>query len=225
VIDKQGQVLVSEFTATGSDTAIASVATEAFRTDLAQSKVVRLVQRAALRVALQRMRLPESTTITGQVARELATREGVKVVIEGEVRQVGGRYLLSTRLVAPATGEVLDGFRESAADQADIIGAIDRLSKRTRAKIGESLKAVRAGPTLEHVTTSSFAALEKYTQAMRARQRRGGNARAMDLLREAFALDTPRDGVRLRAAWRRRGVDEADSVHIDRFTTRTNPRS
>jgi tetratricopeptide (TPR) repeat protein len=128
--------------------------------------------------------------LTAGVARELARREGIKLVVEGDVRPVGGGYMIAARLVAPASGEVLAAFRESAADPGAIIGAIDRLSKQARAKIGESLKAVRAAPSLERVTTGSFAALEKYSQAMAAQRRGDDGARVTQLLTEATEIDS-----------------------------------
>jgi tetratricopeptide (TPR) repeat protein/tRNA A-37 threonylcarbamoyl transferase component Bud32 len=190
VLEARGRMLVTEFSSAPADTAVAAVATEAFRTDFAQSRSVTLPSAEALRTALQRMQRPPGTRLTGAVARELATREGIKVVVEGDVRSVGGGYLLSTRLVAPATGEVLAAFRETAAGPGEVVGAIDRLSKQARAKVGESLKAIRAAPSLERVTTTSFAALEKYSQAMAADRRGDGKERVMRLLREAVAIDS-----------------------------------
>ena len=189
-LDSRGRMLISDFTAAPNDTGIAAVVTEAFRTDFAQSRAVTLPSTEALRAALQRMRRPPTTAMTGEVARELARREGIKVIIEGDVRPVGKGYLLSTRFVQPATGEVLAAFRETAAGPENIIAAIDRLSKRARTKVGESLKSVRAAPSLERVTTPSLAALEKYSQAMAALRRGDGPDRVMTLLTEAVAIDS-----------------------------------
>src|SRR5207245_5049760 len=65
----------------------------------------------------------------------------------------------------------------------------DRLSKRLRERIGESLKTIRTSETLEQVTTGSLEALRKYSQALRANDA-GETDRAVALLGEAIALDT-----------------------------------
>jgi tetratricopeptide (TPR) repeat protein len=176
--------------AEGRPATAAGAVVQAFRTDLAQSAVVTLPSSSALREALQRMQRPPTTVLRGELARELAAREGIRVVVEGDVRALGGGYVLSTRLVAPTTGEVLAAFRETADGPSEIVGAIDRLSKSARARIGESYRSVRAAPALERVTTASFPALEKYTQAMTAERRGEESPRVIERLREAVAIDS-----------------------------------
>src|SRR5207249_2232613 len=83
----------------------------------------------------------------------------------------------------------LVSLRENAKDDGAIIDAVDRLSKRLRERIGESLKTIRASDPLEQVTTGSLAALRKYSQALRANDA-GETDRAVALLGEAIALDT-----------------------------------
>jgi tetratricopeptide (TPR) repeat protein/tRNA A-37 threonylcarbamoyl transferase component Bud32 len=187
VLDQRAPVLIAEFQSGGQDTLLGSVVTEAFRTDLGQSRAVTAVQPVFIQEALQRMQADPNTKVTAEVARELATREGIKLVVDGEVSPVGAGYLLSARLVSPASGEILAAFRETAASGDDLIPAIDRLSKRTREKIGESIKSVRASPPLEQVTTGSLDALRRYTQALNPMT---DYDRGLQLLEDAIALDT-----------------------------------
>ena len=101
------------------------------------------------------------------LAREIATREGIKAVIDGSLLGVGGRYVIAMRLVSAQTGDELATFRETADDQSEILPTVDRLAKEVRAKIGESLKNVQSAPPLEQVTTPSLEALKKYVQGNR----------------------------------------------------------
>jgi tetratricopeptide (TPR) repeat protein len=66
---------------------------------------------------------------------------------------------------------------------------VDRLSRKVREGIGESLRTIRAGAPLEQVTTSSLEALQLYTQAEHAVDRTA-DAEAARLLRQALALDS-----------------------------------
>jgi tetratricopeptide (TPR) repeat protein len=83
----------------------------------------------------------------------------------------------------------LAAYRETAQDRAAIIGAVDRLSKQLRAKIGESLGSVRQSRPLPSVTTGSLEALELYASAMEM-GRRGNRAAAIPFLERAVTLDT-----------------------------------
>src|SRR5205814_5295801 len=86
-------------------------------------------------------------------------------------------------------GAAAGAVRENAQDDGAIIAAVDRLSRRLRERIGESLRTIRASDPLEQVTTRSLEALRKYSQGVRASDA-VDMVRAVTLLEEAIALDT-----------------------------------
>jgi tetratricopeptide (TPR) repeat protein len=188
VIDEREPILLADFEST--DSLLARAATEAFRVDLSQSSVVGLVEPGFVAGALERMdRQPESD-LNVELASEIAVREGIQAVIAGEIVRAGGGYVLSARVISPADGASLLSHRETAADSTEIIPAIDDLSKRLRERIGESLVSIRGDPPLERVTTPDLEALRKYSQAIRAIELEGDEARGISVLEEAVALDT-----------------------------------
>src|SRR5438093_849555 len=162
---------------------------EALRVDLAQSRVVRLLDAAAVGQALGRMGKRPGMALDVALARELAEREGAKAVVHGQIAAVGRGYVLSAELVSAPDGATLVALREDAKDDGAIIAAVDRLSARLRERIGESLRAIRASEPLEQVTTGSLEALRKYSQALKANDA-GQFARAVSLVEEAISLDT-----------------------------------
>ncbi len=188
VIDERQPILLADFEST--DSLLARAATEAFRVDLSQSSVVRLVEPAFLAGALERMGRSPGGAIDEDLATEVAVREGIQAVIAGEIVRAGGGYVLSARVISPADGASLLSHRETAADSTEIIPAIDELSKRLRERIGESLISIRQNPPLERVTTPELEALRKYSQAIRAIDLEGDDARGITLLEEAVARDT-----------------------------------
>jgi eukaryotic-like serine/threonine-protein kinase len=190
VIGDREKLLIADFKSPPSDSTLGPVVTEAFRTDLAQSQNIVVSPSTTVRDVLQRMKRPPDARVDFALAREVATREGIKAIIDGEILSIGGHYILSARLVATQTGEELARFRETADDASDIIPAIGELSKAVRAKIGESLRTVRAAPPLEQVTTASLEALKKYAQGVRAIEIQGDFSRAISLLEEATTIDT-----------------------------------
>lgn len=214
VIDRDEAILVADFHSPSGDELLAGAITEAFRIDFEQSPVVRVVAPGVVRDALLRMERAPDTPLTPVLARELALREGIKALILGEINRVGGGSIISVRLVAPDSEEAIVSYRETIADDSEIIPAVDRLSNRLRERIGESLRSVRGSEPLEQVTTSSLGALRRYSQAVRAidmeRDAEGGIA----YLEQALAEDP-----NFAMAWRKLGVVRAnenqsrDEVH------------
>ena len=184
------QILVADFAGHGPDTGIAAVVTEAFRTDLRQSRVVTLTQDGMIRQTLARMQQPATARLDTAIARGVAQRLGIKAIVSGEVQQLGTAFLVIARLTDAATGNELVAFRESAADGTQLIPAIDRLSKRLREKIGESLREIRSTPALELVTTASLDALKEYAAGTRLIDRGGDMREAVGHLEAAIKLDT-----------------------------------
>jgi eukaryotic-like serine/threonine-protein kinase len=189
VLDRRDAILLADFENRTADSTLGSSVTEAFRVDLAQSPTLRLLDPQTVRDALERMQRPGVITVTPAVARELAEREGVKAVVTGQIDPVGQGYVLSANLVSTADGGVLTSVRETAADQAALLPAIDNLSSKLRERIGESLVTIRAKPRLEQVTTGSLAALRKYSEALRLEEE-DRSEEAIPLLEEAVAFDS-----------------------------------
>jgi tRNA A-37 threonylcarbamoyl transferase component Bud32/tetratricopeptide (TPR) repeat protein len=172
------------------DSSLSHVVTEAVRTNLAQSRVVSIVPPTAIAAALQRMARPTDTPVDLALAREIAIREGIKAIVAGQVTQLGESYVVSLRLVSADSGGELAAYQESVSGTGELLDVIDKLTRKLRGRIGESLKTVRDAPALGEVTTSSLEALQKYAEGVRATDLRGDYLKAIPLLREAVAKDS-----------------------------------
>ena len=197
--DKQ-PILLAEFDNRSLDSTLGPTLTEAFRVDLSQSQSVKLVDAQAVMDALTRMQRPATDVLTPALAREIALREGVPALVVGEIDPVGKSYLVSVRVVSASSGAVLAALRETAGGDAELIPALDRLSRALRERIGESLVSIRQDEPLAHVTTASLDALRKYTQSLRDFET-GHEEAAILSLREATALDSG-----FAMAWRKLAV-------------------
>jgi eukaryotic-like serine/threonine-protein kinase len=167
-LEPLARVLVADFGAPGGDSLLAGAVAEAFRIDLPQSPVLQVVDRSELGPPLRRMAREPGDRLDEAVARELAVREGVPVVLLGEVARAGPGFQVTVRLVTADSGMVLFRGREAAADAAGVLPAVERLSARLRERAGESLRSIRASPPLRRVTTPSLEALQLYSAAGRA---------------------------------------------------------
>ena len=120
---------------------------------------------------------------------------------DGDVTTVGSTYIVSVRLVTADSGKELTSYRATAAGATAIIDVADELSRKLRARVGESLRSVNGAPPLARVTTASLGALRKYSEGARANDVETDYPKAARLLREAVANDTL-----FAEAWRKLGV-------------------
>jgi tetratricopeptide (TPR) repeat protein len=217
LLDERAPVVVADFVA--PDSMLGRAATEAFRIDLSQSPAVQVLEPAFLSDALARMERSASGGLPGDLALELAVREGIPAVVAGEITPAGRGFVLTARVLEPSGGTTLASARETAPDTASVLDAIDKLSKRIRERVGESYGSLRADPALEKVTTGSIEALQRYTEALHAIQVRGDDERGIALLEEAVAIDP-----QFAMAWRKLGVELrnnfASQARVDEALTR-----
>ncbi len=183
------RLILATFENRTPDSTLVPALVEAVRVDLSESPTVKLLDQQAVADVLRRMQRAPSTPLDPSLAREVAQRAGVKAVVTGEIDRVGKAYVLGASVVSATDGEVLTAARETAGDDLALIAAIDRLSRKLRERIGESLRTIRAGQPLEQVTTASLEALRKYSEARRAEDI-GDYDRAAAGYQEATLLDT-----------------------------------
>jgi eukaryotic-like serine/threonine-protein kinase len=189
VLEEREPILLADFRNATSDPELGTAVTEALRVDLASSRVVALVEPSQVQEALRRMGRDPGSEVTPEIAREMAVRDGIKAVLDGEVVAAGSGFILTATLRGTEGGLTLATFRRTAAGPDAVIPAIDRLSQDVRERVGESLRSIRSGPPLWQVTTSSLEALRKYSQAEQVLAR-GDEMGGLSLLREATALDS-----------------------------------
>ncbi len=223
-LEASDRILVADFQSATGDSVLASVVTEAFRIDLAQSTIVRTADRAVIHEALVRMERDPAGALAPDLARELAQREGIPAVLTGEIGNAGPSFLLAVRLVSAEDGRDMAAFRETAADSTDLLRAVDRLSRKMRERIGESLRTIHRSEPLAQVTTASLPALRKYTQAVHALESEANADRGIALLEEALRFDTA-----FAMAWRKLGVAlgnaaEAGDRRVEAVTRAWNHR-
>ena len=183
------RILVADFTDRAGDSVLAAAITEAFRTDLSQSPVIRVMTPRQVLTSLTTMQQSPDVALNDSLARELALREGVKAIVTGSLSQLSGGYTITVQLIAAQSGEALAAVRETVRDSTRLIAAVDRASKTLRQRIGESLRDLEDTPSLDQATTASLSALRVFTEAQRL-VRRGDRTAAVAHFERAIALDT-----------------------------------
>jgi tetratricopeptide (TPR) repeat protein len=189
VITEGERVLLADF-ADDTGQGYADAVTEALRIDLLEAAVLDLVEGAEIAPTLRLMRVEPGTALTAALAIEVAQREGIAAVLDGEVTSLGTGYILTATLRDAQNGRSLASFRATASGPDGLIGSTDQLSQDIREKSGESLRAIRAGTPLERATTSSLEALKLYSEASDAFYDLGDGLRSAELLELALARDS-----------------------------------
>lgn len=183
------RVLVTDFVERPSPRGLGALVASAIRVDLAQSPMLRVLTTAQVSATLKLLSQPVEVSIDDSLAREIAIREGAAGFVMGEVHVVGGQVMLAARLVASPSGDEMAAARETARDSADLLPAIERLSRSLRHRIGEELSQVNESVPLTRVATSSLEALQRYSDGLRQLDL-GNRAEGVQLLEQAVAIDT-----------------------------------
>ncbi|MDX1393443.1 MAG: tetratricopeptide repeat protein [Gemmatimonadota bacterium] len=186
VMDEGASVVLADFDSPDDD--LAEVVSSALRVDLLQSPTITVVGETEIAAARERMQVPADAALSGDMARELAVREGYGAVIEGEIGTAGSGYVLTARIRGGADWAPLAAFKSTARSEDDLIDAIEHLSRDIRDKSGESLRSVGNSPALRRVTTASIEALRTYSRAER-QETQGDELGAIELYERAIELD------------------------------------
>ena len=195
------KIVVADFVSPAADSTLGPILSEAARAALSQSNSVRPMEPAAVADILQQMTRPRDTRLDAVTAREVATRAGASAVLGGRIATAGTGYVVSMDLTSAANGATLASVQGSAGGPTELLATVDKLTRKLRGQMGESLKEVQQAVPLERATTSSLAALRKYTEAAKASDVDGDYDAAIHAAREAVALDST-----FALAWRKLAV-------------------
>ena len=198
-------IIVADAENRTADSTLGDLLTEALLTELRESRIVTVMTPAATSAALRRMQQPAVARLSASLARDIALREAVPVVVESRIQKIGSTYLVRAALVS-TTDRVEQGVAQETAPNDDaLIAAIGRLARRTRERLGESSVTLDALAPMEQLTTTSLDALRKYSEANRATKSVVNDfsayPRAIALLESALKIDST-----FAMAWRQLGL-------------------
>jgi serine/threonine protein kinase/tetratricopeptide (TPR) repeat protein len=157
----------------------------AMEVGIAQSQFVNVFPTARVNDALRRMQ-KKVDRVDAALASEVAQREGVRGVLACSIAKLGSQYMITAKLIDPATQSEALTDSERANGQDQVLTALDNLATRIRRQLGESLRALsRTNVRMVQATTPSLEALRLYTDAFRTERRDDGT----ELLKQALRLD------------------------------------
>ena len=179
---------LAAFDGPADDPELAPAARDLVAATLDQSKVLAVVPEQQARIALRNAGRPDSSRVDAALARELAYRSSIPVVVEGRLARIGSGYSIVLRASNAADGRSLLSLEDQAVDAAALMPSLARASRRLRQGLGERAADLRAAQVLGDVATPSFEAFKLYARA-RELNAASESFEAVPILRRAVALD------------------------------------
>jgi tetratricopeptide (TPR) repeat protein len=108
---------------------------------------------------------PGATRLDEALARLVSGREGVELVITGEVRPKGSGFAIVVRAVDAITGRSLDEEEEAASGKEQVLATVNRLAARIRKALGDTTPESAQLAAAETYSAASLEAGHAYALA------------------------------------------------------------
>jgi len=167
--------------------------TALLRSQLSQVAYFDLFDKTDIKEVLERMAHAPEAPLTRQLAREAAWREGIDLVVGGELTRLGSSYVLNLQVEKasddPDSSELTWTNSLRADDKDDVFDVIDESAAWIRDVVGRVSPATgpKTLPSRE-ATTASWEALDLFSRA-EVLQERGEADNAVLLFQEAVRID------------------------------------
>jgi len=154
-------VLIADFVNATGDAVFDGSLEQALQIGLEGAPFITTFPRASAdRVA--RTLQPDSTGLSAELAQLVSVREGIDVMLHGEIRTDDDGYELVIRASDGAAGDELLSASAGADSKLDVLGVVNSLTGEVREALGD--EAID-GEVMETFTASSLEAMRDYTTA------------------------------------------------------------
>jgi serine/threonine-protein kinase len=159
-------VWVAEFEGPADDPDLARTTRDLVAAAIDQSGLVASVPDDQVRAALRLAVRPETTRVTAALARELAVRTSVPVVVEGRIGRLGGGYAFVLRATRSSNGGEVVTVDETTRDADGLLAAVERGARGLRRALGERGASLASERPIREAITPSFEAFQHFARAM-----------------------------------------------------------
>ncbi len=166
-------VVIADFDNKTRDPALDHSLTQALFLEMSQSPYLDLLSDRRVTDALRAQGRSRSEPMTGGLGREVCLRAGSQDVLQGSVALVGSHYALDLKAVDCNTDATRAEQQAAASSRNEVLKALDQVSSRLRAQLGEPAASVKRFGVPAQATTGSLEALEEYSLGLAARRDNG----------------------------------------------------
>ena len=140
-------VAILDFEGQGVDASEVKTLTERMRTEIGNTKAVRLIERKAVEKIMEEQGLQQSGCTTDECAAEVGQLLGVQFMISGSIGKMGKSYTIDCKMFSVETGETVR--TKSATHKGDVSGLLTEMEILAWEIVGlnapQKLKLKRAG--------------------------------------------------------------------------------
>ncbi len=169
VAHRQMSVLVADFANQTTDTVFNETLEPAFIIGLEGAPFIQSYNRgAASKLATQLS--PGAKSLDESVARLIATREGIDVIVVGSIAQEAGQYTIRVKAIDGITGKDIVS-KSAKADKKDALASIGKLSADVRTALGDTTPDSVKLAAQETFTAETLEAAHSYAAAQDLQQK------------------------------------------------------
>jgi len=161
----------------------------ALRYEMEQTPYLSLLGLDKTYATMWQMKLPPTTKITPEIARQICSKTNSKMVISDSIADAGNRYHLEIRALDCGSGATLAEERNDISARSQVVHELGTTAARLRGRLGEPADSLaRFNQPLERALSSSLEALQAGTEG-RKLYLAGDVEGALKLYQRAVELD------------------------------------
>jgi len=180
-------ILVADFDNKTSDSVFDGTLESTFTLALEGAPFISSYRRGDARKVANQMK-PGTTRLEEGLARLIAVREGISVVVSGSITPNGSGYLVAVKAVDAVSGDVLIEETEKPGSKDQVLAAVTGLATPIRKALGDVTPDSALKAAAETFTAASIDAAHEYAQAQEL-QWAGKTGEALQSYLKAVELD------------------------------------
>ena len=157
----QVSLLVGDFDNKTSDAVFDGTLEPAFSLAVEGASFINSYSRSQAHTVGQQLK-PGAATLDESLARLVAVREGLSVVLTGSVSKKGNSYKVESKAVDAVTGKTIASAESEAETKQDVLRAVDKLAARIRSALGDTTPESVQLAKAETYSTASLEAAHEY---------------------------------------------------------------
>src|ERR1700685_1538240 len=140
----------------------------ALRYEMEQTPYLNLLGLDKTYATMAQLKLPPTTKVTTEVARQLCSKTNSKMVISDSIADAGNRYRLEMRALDCGSGAILAEEGTDISARSQVVHEMGATAARLRRKLGEPAESLaRFNQPLEKATSASLEALQTGAEGTR----------------------------------------------------------
>jgi tetratricopeptide (TPR) repeat protein len=179
-------ILIANFSNTTGDPIFDGTLEQTFGMGIEGASFVTAFNRGSAQKQVERLRPQGSLDAEG--ARLVAVREGIELVITGEISEDNGKYEFAVQVIEPVDGAAVASVRKSAKDKANVLTAVTEVTNEIREELGDKDVGDEMQRIVETFTAGTLQAAHDYTKAQ-AVAKDGDYEQAIGLYKSALESD------------------------------------